>query len=293
MQLHTKLRVWRFIPWYAGIFIVMLVFRIVYGNTTTDEYQNNEVVGSDYFSGISNLRKNYASEKYATEGSEQTADVSVGHQKYEKTASIKTKTSEYDTDATQIKATSASNNAVIQYEQEQGLAGHRQLHLMIGVNPDKFENLYNKLKKFGTLQATSITKIDKTNEYAKLNAQKTSIEKTLQSLYELKSKPGQINDFVSLGDKILEIEEKAQVLGVELGNFDTVNEFCTIRLSMYEGVTQQSISFFHRIKIALEWTLQYFALFLLINFGIIVTLFYTVHFYDRVKNMNSVKGERE
>nr|GFD12335.1 hypothetical protein [Tanacetum cinerariifolium] len=100
-----------------------------------------------------------------------------------------------------------------------------------------------------------ITKVDKTNEYRQLNAKKVSIEKTLASLNELKSKGGQISDFVSLNDKILEIEEKLQELGVELGNFDAENEFCTVKFSLYEGATEKSISFIHRLKVALEWTI--------------------------------------
>lgn len=77
-----------------------------------------------------------------------------------------------------------------------------------------------------------------------------------------------ITNFVSLHDKILEIEVKLQESGVELGNFDAENEFCTVKLSVYEGATQKNIPFIHRLKVAVEWSIKYFALILLILPGI-------------------------
>lgn len=56
---------------------------------------------------------------------------------------------------------------------------------------------------------------------------------------DLKAKGGQIADYVALNDRILEVEEKAQELGVELGNFDAENQLCTVKLSMYEGATEK------------------------------------------------------
>jgi hypothetical protein len=151
-----------------------------------------------------------------------------------------------------------------------------------------FDSLYIDLKKIGVLRATEITKVDKTNEYRQLSAKKASIEKTLQSLNDLKSKGGQIADFVALNDKILEIEEKAQELGVELGNFDTENEFCTIKLSMYEGATEKDISFIHRIKVALEWTIKYFAIIIVTTLALALTVFVLLLIVDKLKVINAI-----
>src|SRR5690606_7303982 len=147
----------------------------------------------------------------------------ASHQKFEKTASVKTKTSEFEQDEHLIKSKTKLYKAVIQYEQNLGQKGNRQIHLLIGVNPEMFDSFYLDIQKIGMIKATEITKVDKTNEYRQLNAKKISIEKTLQSLIELKSKGGQISDFIALNEKILETEEQLQNLGVELGNFDEVN----------------------------------------------------------------------
>ncbi len=274
--------------WFAVLFIVLFVFRLIYGYVASDSSAGGDY-SDNFFSSIDNLRKNYASEKMEMKGGDvQTASRVASNQKYEKTASIKAKTSEFERDEKRLKTTSKSFNAIIQYEQNLGQKGNRQIHLLIGVSPDRFDRLYLELKKVGVLKATEITKVDKTNEYRQLNAQKASIEKTLQSLNELKSKGGQITDFVALNDKILEIEEKAQELGVELGNFDTENEFCTIKLSMYEGATEKNVSFIHRIKVALEWTIKYFAV---IAFTILVmsaVVFILLLIVDKLNIINSI-----
>lgn len=282
-----KMRFWKISKWFIGLFILLFVFRLTYGYVEKDTNTGNDY-RDNFFSSIDNLRKNYASEKIVMKGDVQAASNIASNQKYEKTASIKTKTSEFENDEKLLKAKSKTFNAVIQYEQALGQKGNRQLHLLIGVNPNLFDSLYIELNKIGVLKATEITKVDKTNEYRQLNAKKASIEKTLQSLNDLKSKGGQIADFVSLNDKILEIEEKAQELGVELGNFDTENEFCTIKLSMYEGATEKNVSLIHRIKVALEWTIRYFAIITITTLVISLTIFILLLIIDKLKVITAI-----
>lgn len=287
MTITFKTRFWKTSKWFLGLFVLLFIFRLIYGYVATDTNTGNDY-SENFFSSIDNLRKNYASEKIAMKGDVQAASNIASNQKYEKTASIKTKTSEFEKDEKLLKAKSKTFNAVIQYEQALGQKGNRQLHLLIGVNPNLFDSLYIELKKIGVLKATEITKVDKTNEYRQLNAKKASIEKTLQSLNDLKSKGGQIADFVSLNDKILEIEEKAQELGVELGNFDTENEFCTVKLSMYEGATEKNVSFIHRIKVALEWAIKYFAIIAVTTLVLSLTIFVLLLIIDKLKIINAV-----
>lgn len=290
MTSNFKTRFWKTSKWFVGLFILLFTFRLLYGFVATDSNSGNDY-SDNFFSSIDNLRKNYASEKIAIKGDVQVSSNIASNQKFEKTASIKTKTSEFEKDENLLKTKAKSYNAVIQYEQNLGQKGNRQIHLLIGVNPILFDSLYIDLQKIGVIKATEITKIDKTNEYRQLNAKKTSIEKTLQSLNDLKTKGGQIADFVALNDKILEIEAKAQELGVELGNFDAENEFCTVKLSMYEGATEKNISFIHRIKVALEWTIEYFAIIVLTIFVLALTIFILLLIVDKLKIINAVKNK--
>jgi hypothetical protein len=215
----------------------------------------------------------------------------ASNQKFEKTASIKTKSSEFEKDDKIIKAKTKAYNAVIQYEQNLGQKGNREIHLLIGVNPALFDSFYVEIQKIGVVKATEITKVDKTNEYRELNAKKTSIQNTLKSLNELKSKGGQISDFISLNEKILEVEERLQELGVELGNFDAENEFCSVKLSLYEGATEKNISIIHRIKVSLEWTIKYFALIVFTLLGMSATIFFILLILDKLKIFNSIASK--
>ncbi|RZL44409.1 MAG: DUF4349 domain-containing protein [Pedobacter sp.] len=287
MATSFKTRFWKTSRWFAGLFIVLFLFRLIYGYVATDNSYSNDY-SDNFFSSIDNLRRNYASEKIAMKGDVQVSSNIASNQKFEKTASIKSKTSEFEKDQKNLKSKVKTYNSVIQYEQNLGQKGNRQIHLLIGVNPSLFDSLYIDLLKIGVVKATEITKVDKTNEYRQLNAKKTSIEKTLQNLNELKSKGGQIADFVALNDKILEIEAKAQELGVELGNFDTENEFCTVKFSMYEGATEKNISFIHRIKVALEWTIKYFAITAFTTLIIALTIFVLLLIIDKLKIINVI-----
>ena len=139
-----------------------------------------------------------------------------------------------------------------------------------------------KWKKYGRITSAEVTKIDKTNECKQLNAKKTALEKTLQSLLELKSKSGHIKEFVDLADKILEVEGELQDLGVELGNFNSENEFCTVKLSLYEGIKERSISLYHRVKVALEWTFQFYTMSLMIAFFVVIGSAIVIFVVDRV-----------
>lgn len=279
------------IKWFVLLFSILFLFRFIYGYISTEALNNNDY-SDNFFSQIENLRKNYASEKMSIKTNDvQTASNMASNQKYEKTASIKNKTSEFEKDEKLVKEKSKAYKAVIQYEQNLGQKGSRQIHLLIGVNPLYFDSLYIELKKIGKLKATEITKVDKTNEYRQLNAKKASIEKTLQSLNELKTKGGEISDFVALNDKILEIEEKAQELGVELGNFDSENEFCTIKLSMFEGETEVKVSLLHRIKVALEWSIEFFIKINVLVLLISLSSFLIVLIIDKFKILTAFRNK--
>lgn len=263
MAIPFKLMYNRYFQRGIGVFFILFFFRLVYGYV---EKNNNNAVSysGDFFSSITDLRKNYASEKGGNDikfSANPSATPSFSsNQKYEKTASIKSKSSKFEEDKAQTERITKDFKAVIQYEKNEGKKGNREIHLLIGVNPVLFDSFYLDIQKIGTLNATEITKIDKTNEYRQLNAKKVSLEKTLASLIELKSRGGAIGDYVALHDKILEIENQMQGLGVELGNFDSENEFCSIRFSLYEGASSKEISVMYRIKVALEWTIKYYTL---------------------------------
>jgi len=115
----------------------------------------------------------------------------------------------------------------------------------------------------GITHSKEIIKNDKTNEYLELNARKASLQKTLTSLIEFKSKNGAIDEFMNLENRILEIEQELQALGVNLGDFDKSNEFCTLKFALSENEQPKTVgvSFAHRCKVSFHWTnLTYFGI---------------------------------
>jgi hypothetical protein len=294
MKQTFRQRLWKTGRWFIVIFFLMLLFRLIYGYAITDMASGNDY-SNNFFSSVDNLRKNYASDnnmmKMKTDVAEQASAASA--QKYEKTATVKSKTTQFEKDVTDIKKMTANFAGVIQYEENTGNKGSRQIHWLIGINPEKFDSFYLKIQGIGQVRSMEITKIDKTNEFRQLNAKKASLEKTLASLNELKTRGGAISDYVSLHDKILEIETQLQELGVELGNFDTENEFCTVRYSLYEGAPDKKISFMRRLKVALEWTIKYYAVLIVSLLALVAAVFILLLVIDKLKLIKMVTNKLE
>lgn len=241
-------------------FILLFVFRLGYGYSRSASgdgvtYQQLR----DYFSDTTSFKKNYATAKYKPSVKEINLQASTMEQKYEKVAEASVQTGDYDNDEKKLRDMIVKYKGLVQYEKKSGLEGSRTLLLSIGVPPENFDEVAREIKKVGVLKSIEINKSDKTNEFKELLAQKKTLEKTRKSLISLKSRGGKIEELVKLENRILEIEERLQKLGVNLGEFDEENQFCTVKVSLYETIIA-GISFIHRVKVALEWTIKYYAL---------------------------------
>ncbi|QJB35219.1 DUF4349 domain-containing protein [Chitinophaga oryzae] len=257
MSVLPTLKYKRIFTWLVLVFVVMFLFRLLYGYKYSPRDEN--VSQSESF--LSQIQqKNYASERKVQMKPDAAPIPTASSQKYEKVAYVKSRSASFTEDEKQLHGTIRRFGAIIQYQQESGNKGNRDLRLLIGVSPEKFDSCYYAVQKIGTIRSTSITKVDKTNEYRKLNASKVSMEKNLASLNSLTSQPGKIDERILLHERIAEVERQLQELGVELGNFDEENEFCTIQFSMYEGAALQGIPFYSRLKTALEWTVKYYVM---------------------------------
>ena len=258
MNSNIKKRLKKTLTILFTLFIVLFVFRLIFGYQTVHE----PIISSHIDQMIafsSSSRKNYATNKHQLNTGLSPTSVD---QKYEKIANINTVSTKFDFEEKQIRAQIKDYEGLIQFENKSGNKGHRRLNLIIGIPPENFDSIYQSLISVGKIQSKQITKTDKTNEYKELNAQKASLEKIRNSLIELKTKGGRIDEYMQLENRILEIERQLQELGVSLGNFDDENEFCTVKVALSEGQITE-ISTLKRIKVALEWTIKYYALLLL------------------------------
>jgi hypothetical protein len=103
------------------------------------------------------------------------------------------------------------------------------------------------------------------------------------SINELKNKSGTISDYVGLHDKIRGVETELQELGVDLGNFNSENEFCTLHFSLFEGHERKAVSLLQRIKIAFEWAVKYYAVAIVAICGVLLGSFLLLRVVDRMK----------
>jgi hypothetical protein len=243
------------------LFVVLFLFRLGYGYTLKIEDASKEEVTFDFFE---SGKQNYASDSkdmgyFDKEGSYESPEPQstlAFDQKYEKIAEVKSESHAFDKDEQYVRGQVEKSNGIIQYEKKYGNDGYRRLQLQIGVPPENFDSLYLQLIGVGITHSKEIIKNDKTNDYLELNARKASLEKTHASLVKFKEVNGRIDEYIALENRILEIEEQLQSLGVNLGDFDKSNEFCTIKFALSEGQQPEkvTISFYHRCKVALEWT---------------------------------------
>ena len=253
------------IVFYATAFFLMFCLRLVYGYVHKPDFNVNDVFSSDDAVAV----RNYASSKIKVEkqNSIQNPQTSID-QKYEKIAEVKADSSAFDEDEKKIRNLIESSNAVIQLEQKTGNPGKRKMSLVIGVQPEKFDLFYDNLLKSGRILLRRIIKTDKTNDFLKLNASRASLEKTRSSLLELKNKSGNIDEFIKLQNRILEVEKELQTLGVQLGSYDDLNEFCTVRYFLEEN-SSVSISIAHRLIVSLGWTIKYYFVFCISTFFVL------------------------
>ncbi len=250
MGQFLKKRIKKILALLLLVFLALFLFRLAYGYKKVKTNQL-EFVQVDVSETLLGLRKNYASKKYKPVAGQPQAKMD---QKYEKIADIGAMSTHFEREENSIRKQIADHNGLVQFEDKTGNKGHRKLNLVIGVPPEKFDSLYRRLTKIGEVQRKQITKKDKTNEYKELNAKKASLEKIRESLIQLKSKGGKIAEYIQLENRILDIDQQLQGLGVSLGNFDDENEFCTVKFSLTEG-KEIAISLLQRVKVALEWTI--------------------------------------
>ncbi len=269
-------------------FLLFFTFRLIYGYLTTPDDQTVGLNQSGYFDfSFGSDIKNYATndfKKGKDKGLNENIIIPSTEQKYEKIASISSKTKNFDDDENKIRDTIKKYNALIQYEQNSGLTGNRLLNLSIGVNPDNFDNMKDEIITIGTITAIQVNNTDKTNEYKSLNAKKVSLINIKTSLIELKQRSGSIEELIQLENRILEIESEIQTLGVNLGEYDEENEFCTIKFSLIEATFKPaSIPFIQRVRVALKWSVIYYSLFVGALFVVALVILIIITILEKLK----------
>lgn len=253
-------------------FVLLFAFRLMYGYRTTPAapqkqstrdralYGLSQTTADDLFSS----KKNYASEKIVArpKPSVPAAPLPVD-QKYEKTATVVSSTKNLAGDDAKVRGMVGDYRGIIQFEQSSGGGDNAPtVQMLIGIQPASFDEFCREIRTIGNLESFNVTKTDKTNEFLNLKAQRASLESSRAALVDLKNRDGKVDEFINLQYRILELDRELQALGVQLGDFDEVNEFCSVRLTLFEVREWWSTppSLLHRLMVAFTWTVGYYAL---------------------------------
>jgi hypothetical protein len=241
---------WLAIALAAAIFLALFAFRLVV---------EPPEASSTYVSLGRMQSFDFSKNNYATAPKLQGPGQAVGDsQKYEKIATLTELTQDFETDRKRVGDLIAKQQGIVQFERATGLAGRRVLYLGVGVPPDHFDAFIDAVKAIGTSAQIEIIKNDKTNEYLQLRAKRSTLDKAKAGLETLQG--GSVDERIHVQNRLTEIEERIQELGVSLGEFDSQNELCTVKLTLTETTAAASTSWGRRIIDALEWASFRYAL---------------------------------
>ncbi len=246
----------RGVLWASAGFIVLLGLRLGYGYLEHPDGRGGGARSVDDGGGFELEKRNYASAKIARSTS--TGATAID-QKYERVAEVRARARAFDDDEARVRAAAAEHGGVIQLERKQGLRGQRVLHLAVGVAPGRFDAFVEAVRAVGTASYVTVDKQDRTNDFKELAAKRAVLEASRDALVALKARSGTIAELVALEDRILDVHEQIQSLGISLGEFDEVNELCTIKLTLTEqlelpAVAGTSIPVWRRLRAAVDWT---------------------------------------
>jgi len=240
------------------LIILIVLFFVIFGARAIYDF-----VVSDDIDIIDSHNTFYLSEKeggsvknYATLRMEYAAPVdadsaAVLDQKYERIATIASKTLNYDADHTLLDESMQRNKAIVQMEDSTGLEGGRRVSLVIGVRPENFDQMRDELLEIGHITSSTTRKVDKTQEYRQMLAEKETLEQRRASYVELKERGGSIDEMLKLEDKIIDVDTQIKQQLIGLGEYSDDNALCTINFTLTEGSEATSA---RKIWNAFVWT---------------------------------------
>ncbi|MGE5416332.1 MAG: DUF4349 domain-containing protein [Acidobacteriota bacterium] len=256
-------------------FVVLLILRLTYllvYQPYESQQQDQTAINSSNLNSEGEASKFYSVRNIAT-NTVQQVEVAAGTavktittiiQKYERTATITATSTNFDSDEKQLRSVIKKYEALNQYEQNTGLTGDRVLQIAIGVEPVKFDSVVKDIYGVGKPASFDVSIYDKTPEYRELQAKKASLETARNSLEALKQKNGNIDEYINLENRIMELNNELQSLGVNIGDYDKSGNFCTIKFTLTETKALEKTPVMTQAMRAFEWTTGYYLLFLFI-----------------------------
>jgi hypothetical protein len=154
---------------------------------------------------------------------------------YEKFAQLAAGTAEFDNDEARVRSILADYKAAVFNERSSGIAPARYLTLEVGVRPEEFDAVVDRLRQVGHLDVANVQRRDRTGEFRKLNAQRQSLKKHLDAIQKLReTKNTTLDDQLRLEQKVQEIEKQLETMGVQLGDLLGKESYYQIYITLSE-----------------------------------------------------------
>jgi hypothetical protein len=154
---------------------------------------------------------------------------------HEKTGRVATTTADFAADEAAVRAVLAEHKAAVTNETSGGVAPNRRLTLEVGVSPDRFEALLERLQRIGRLESLSVEQHDRTGELRQLAARRQSLKKHLEAVRKLSTRDNpSTDDSLKVAREMREIERELETLSAQAGDFLGKESFYTVSVTLVE-----------------------------------------------------------
>lgn len=177
-------------------------------------------------------------------------------QVHEKTGRVTTTTTDFAADEAAVRAALADHKAVVADETSGGVAPDRRLTLEVGVAPDRFDALVERLQRVGRLESLRVEQRDRTGEFRQLAARRQSLKKHLETVSKLSTRDNATDDSLKLAREVKDIERELEALSAQAGDFLGKESLYTVTVTLVEdepGRNGPTVTAARRAGHALLW----------------------------------------
>jgi hypothetical protein len=155
-------------------------------------------------------------------------------QVHEKTGRVVTTTTDFAADEAAVRAAVADQKGVVADETSGGVTPERRLTLEVGVTPDRFDALVERLKQVGRLESLRVEQRDRTGEFRQLAARRQSLKKHLETVNKLSTRDNPTDDSLKLAREVKDIERELEALSAQAGDFVGKESLYTVAVTLVE-----------------------------------------------------------
>ena len=153
---------------------------------------------------------------------------------HDKICRVATTTTDFAADEAAIRAVLEGQKVVVVNETSGGVAPDRRLTLEVGVSPDKFDALVERLQRIGRLESLRVEQRDLTGEFRQLAARRQSLKKNLETVNKLSVRDNPTEESLKLAREVRDIERELEILSARAGDYLGKESFYTVSVTLVE-----------------------------------------------------------